>query len=288
MASAAAVGTADTAPPSTTTDGATPPGRPGWPRRPPGRPRWLGGLVGLVGLLALWSLTATTVGRDSGVVPTPWAIVEQAVDDGWAFYWTNVEATLREALTGFAWGNALAIAFAVLVLLVPRLEALVVQLAVISYCIPLVAIGPIVMVVFGGRTPAVFLAAISVFFTTLVGTLLGLRAAEPASLDLVRAYGGGRVQQLRHVQLIAAVPGTLAALKIAAPAALLGAIIGEYLGGIDNGLGVALTVAQQQFVVPRTWGLALAGGLVAGLGYALVALLGRFLTPWAAGAGVGR
>jgi ABC-type nitrate/sulfonate/bicarbonate transport system permease component len=157
------------------------------------------------------------------------------------------------------------------------------QIAVISYCIPLIAIGPIVKIVFGGRTPMVFLAAISVFFTTVVGTLLGLRAADRASLDLISAYGGGRWKQLTKVQLIAAIPGVLAALKIAAPAALLGAIIGEYLGGVDTGLGVAMTIAQQQYQVARVWGLALMAGLLAGVGYAAVALLARVAAPWSAG-----
>ena len=63
----------------------------------------------------------------------------------------------------------------------------------------------------------------SVFFTTVVGCLLGLRAAPRTSLDLVRAYGGSAWTMLRKVQLIAALPSLFAALKIAAPAAFLGA-----------------------------------------------------------------
>ena len=70
---------------------------------------------------------------------------------------------------------------------------------------------------------SVVLAAMSVFFTTVVGCLLGLRAAPRASLDLVRAYGGTNWTKLRKVQLIAALPSLFAALKIAAPAAFLGA-----------------------------------------------------------------
>jgi ABC-type nitrate/sulfonate/bicarbonate transport system permease component len=169
------------------------------------------------------------------------------------------------------------------VLLIPPLEAVATQLAVISYCMPLTAIGPIILVIFGGRAPSVFLAALSVFFTTLIGALLGLKAADPASLQLIEAYGGTRWHRLVKVQIIAALPNILSALKIAAPAAMLGAIIGEYLGGVDNGLGVVLTVAQQQFLVPRTWALAIVTGGLAGLGYAFFALIARFVTPWATG-----
>jgi ABC-type nitrate/sulfonate/bicarbonate transport system permease component len=169
------------------------------------------------------------------------------------------------------------------VLLLPFTEGVATQLAVISHCMPLTAIGPIILVVFGGRAPTIFLAALSVFFTTLVGALLGLRAADKASLDVVTAYGGNRWHRLVKVQLIAAPPAVLGALKIAVPGALSGAIIGEYLGGVDSGLGVVLTVAQQQYVVPRTWALALLCGLLAGAGYALLALVGRTVTPWARG-----
>jgi len=249
-------------------------------------PSWLGGLVGVAIVVAVWSILAVTYFRSSGAVPTPLAVLRQYGTDGFGFYWTNMSVTVRGAALGFAWGNLLALAVAVIVLLVPVLEGVATQLAVISYCMPLTAVGPIILVVFGGRAPTVFLAGISVFFTTLIGALLGLKAADRTALDVVAAYGGGRLAQLRKVRVIAALPATFSALKIAAPAALLGAILGEYLGGVDNGLGVVITAAQQNYMVARTWGLALACGLVAGAGYLIIGLLGRLLTPWAAkGAG---
>jgi ABC-type nitrate/sulfonate/bicarbonate transport system permease component len=256
-------------------------------RLPRERPKWLGGVIGLVLLIAVWWLLAATVFHSAGSVPTPWAVLRQFREDGWDFYSTNAGVTLKGAGQGFLWGNGLALLVAVLVLLVPPLEAVATQLAVISYCMPLTAIGPIILVIFGGRAPTIFLASLSVFFTTLIGALLGLKAADQASLQLIEAYGGSRWHRLIKVQLIAALPNILSALKIAAPAAMLGAIIGEYLGGVDNGLGVALTVAQQQYVVPRTWALALVTGGLAGLGFAFFALIARFVTPWSTGSTAG-
>jgi ABC-type nitrate/sulfonate/bicarbonate transport system permease component len=151
---------------------------------------------------------------------------------------------------------------------------------VLRLAVPAVAVGPILSLVLDGDKPMAAMAGLSVFFTTLVGTLLGLRSADPTSLDLVRAYGGGRWQQMRRVRAIAALPSTLAALKIAGPAALLGAIIGEYLGRVDNGLGIAMTIAQQQLDVSRTWGIALVSGAVAGIAYGAVGLVARFALPW--------
>ena len=247
------------------------------------RPRWFGGLVGVVLIVVAWTVLALTVFSGNGAVPTPLAVLRQYGADGVTFYWHNMTITLRGALLGFLWGNGLAIGIALLVLLLPRLEGIANQIAVISYCIPLTAIGPVILVVQGGRAPTVFLAGMSVFFTTLVGALLGLKAADETSIDLVRAYGGGRWKQLVKVRVMAALPATFGGLQIAAPTALLGAILGEYLGGVDNGVGVALTASQQSYMVARTWGLALACGLVAGVAYLVIGVVGRALTPWSGG-----
>jgi ABC-type nitrate/sulfonate/bicarbonate transport system permease component len=237
--------------------------------------------VGTLCLIGVWALLASTVFTTADGVPAPWLVLRQIGRDGWAFYGPHIRQTGGEALVGYLVGNATAIGCAVLVLLVPALERLVTQLAIVSYCLPIVAVGPILSLVFTGERPMQALAGLSVFFTTLIGALLGLRSADPASLDLVRAYGGGRWQQLRRVRVVAALPSTVAALRIAAPAALLGAIIGEYLGRVDAGLGVAMTISEQQLEVARTWGIALVSGSLAGLGYAAVGLAGRLALPWA-------
>ncbi|MEV0331336.1 ABC transporter permease subunit [Nocardia sp. NPDC050717] len=241
----------------------------------------MSGALGIVTLVALWWALAAA-GVAGGTIPSPWLVLSTMWSDGWALYGPNVEVTAAGALQGFLWGNGVALALAALIMLVPRIEPLATQLAILSYCTPLVALGPIILVVFGGRTPTVFLAAMYCFFTTMVGAVAGLRSADPTSLDLIRVYGGGRWQQLYRVRAIAALPNTFAALKIAAPSAVLGAIIGEYLGGVDSGIGVALTAAQTSYNVPRTWGMALAAAALAGLGYLLVALAARVLTPWTA------
>ncbi len=231
--------------------------------------------------MVVWTILALTVFSGAGQgVPTPWAVLVQIGQDGWSFYSPLLAATGGEAIRGYLIGNGLALFFAALVLLVPFLERLVVQLAVASYCLPLVALGPILSLLMNGNSPMITLAALSVFFTTLVGALLGLRSADPVTLDVVRAYGGGRRHALVKVRVIAALPATLTALKISAPAALLGAIIGEYLGHIDTGLGGAMTISETSLDIARTWGIALIAGAVAGLAYGLTALIARVALPW--------
>ena len=222
-------------------------------------------------------------------IPTPLAVVQSYLASGWEYYWRNFSVTLVEAGIGYVWGNGIALILAAIVLVVPRLEGLAMQLAIITYCIPIVAVGMIAIVVIpapGVGEPsgtAVLLAALSVFFTTVVGALLGLKSADKSSLDLITVYGGSKFTQLVKVRLIAALPAILNALQIAVPAAFLGAVLGEFFGKIEVGVGIAMILAQQNSNAPLVWALALASGAVALLGFALVGLIARGIAPWSKG-----
>jgi ABC-type nitrate/sulfonate/bicarbonate transport system permease component len=242
--------------------------------------RWLPGTLGLLGILVLWEVLARTAFAGEHVLPAPTAIAGQLRTDGLSFYWPNIITTLREAGLGWLWGNAVAVTLAVVFVQVPLLERALLNVALASYCLPVIAIGPVLAVFLTGDAPKVVLAALSVLFTTLISTLVGLRSVDRTSLDLVRAYGGGSWTALWKVRLRACLPSLFAGLRIAAPAAMLGAIIGEYLGA-ESGLGVAMINSQQSLAVERTWGIALVATALSGLAYGLTALVGRLLTPWA-------
>ena len=258
------------------------------------RLRFLGGTIGSLSILGVWWLAAVTIfsRTDSagnqlvGAIPTPLAVVQKIAEDGFGFYFKNAGITLTEASLGFIFGNLSAIALASVALALPRLENLATQIAVITYCIPIVAIGPIIRLVLGApgegepAGAAVSLAALSVFFTTMIGALTGVKSTDQASLDVVTVYGGNSWHRLIKVQLLSALPSVFAALKIAAPASFLGAILGEYVGGPDVGFGPALVNAQQSLEVARVWGLALVSGLIAGIGYYLFGVIARKVTPW--------
>jgi sulfonate transport system permease protein len=243
------------------------------------RPTWIDGVLGAIAVLVLWEFLAVTVLAASRVVPAPMDVVSQLWLDR-SSYPPNVTATLRVALIGYVWGNLIAILLGVLCDLVPAVETPVLRLAIACFNIPLVAIAPILIVVLPEDGPKIALAALAVFFTTLIATGLGLRAADATSLDVVRAAGGGAWTSLRKVKLWAALPSILGGLRVAAPAALLGAIIGEYLG-TQEGLGAAMIQAQSSFAVARTWGIALVVATLAGVLYLAATALAFVLTPWA-------
>lgn len=258
-------------------------------------PKWMAGILGCgVLILAWWLFSALAFRPEAGTtydpVPSPLAVGRQILDDGFSAYWDFFSVTVHEAAIGFLWGNGLALLLAATVLLVPRIEPIVVQIAVVTYCLPIVAVGGIAIVALGGATTpgdpsrtAIFLAALSVFFTTVVGALVGFKAADRASLDVVHVYGGGRLRQLIKVRLLAALPAILNALQVAVPTSLLGAVLGEYMGATDRSVGITLIRLQGQLDSVRVWAVFLLCALVALIGYAAFGLLARLVTPWVAG-----
>ena len=241
---------------------------------------WLPSVVLVIGLLVLWQLAALTFMAGSKAVPPITDVVRDIAGD-LDVYARHVRTTVREAWPGWLWGNLVATALGAIAVALPLLERPVLHVAVAVSSLPIIALGPILQVTLAGDAPRSALAGLAVFFTTLVGTIVGLRACDPASVDVIRALGGGKSSVLRKVRVRAALPDYFTALKISAPAAVLGAIVGEFIGGSENGLGVALISARANADPARVWGIAVVATVVAGLGYAVIALAGRLLTPWA-------
>jgi ABC-type nitrate/sulfonate/bicarbonate transport system permease component len=241
---------------------------------------WLPAAGLVLVLLVLWEVAALTVLSSSKAFPPLTDVVANVVGDT-DMYTRNLGSTVRAIWPGWLYGNVIATVVGAAAIAVPRLERPVLHLAVAISALPIIALGPIFQVTLEGDAPRAALAGLAVFFTTMVGAMVGLKAADRTSLDLVRAYGGGPLATLRKVRIRSALPDYVAALKISAPAAVLGGIIGEFIGGADNGLGVALIAARANADPARVWGLALVSTAMSGVGYGLIAFVGRLLTPWA-------
>jgi ABC-type nitrate/sulfonate/bicarbonate transport system permease component len=257
-----------------------------------GMPAWAGGVIGVVLIVLVWAVIAATPFGRNGAIPNPLEVLVGLFGEfADPTYWQAVAATSAAAGEGYLIGVAIAIVLALIVMLVPRSENLATQLAVVTSCLPLTAIGPLVAIMSPAesRITSVFLAALSVIFTTVIGAILGLKSANRTQLDVISAYGGTRFTQIRKVRLITALPSLLAALKIAAPAAFLGAVLGEYfLVGVDSGIGIRLLSAQFANDATTVWTLALTSGGVAGLAYFVIDRVGRLLTPWSGGGTTGK
>ncbi len=240
----------------------------------------VGGLLragaGFVVVLVLWEVLARTVLDGKNLIAPPSAIV-RAVIDNWSLYQRAVRTTLGEAIRGFVVGNVAALLLAGLVAIVPITERVVLRIALAVFCLPLVAMGPLLRVVFGaGDGPQVTLAALAVFYTTLVPVVVGLRAVPQSWSDLVASYGRGRYRTLVTVRARACVPYLFAGLQVAAPAAFLGALVGEFTGA-DRGMGLLIINSMRGLRTDELWAVASISALIAMAGYLLVGAVGRRL-----------
>lgn len=233
--------------------------------------------LGLVTLGLLWEWIAHLPGAEF-VIAAPSAILAYITQNAGLFS-RALGTTLASAAAGFALGNAVAVLLAALAMSLPRSEAFVRGFALLIFCLPLVATGPILRVIFGpGPWPQITLAALAVYYTTLIPLLVGLRAVPSGWLDIVRSYGRGRIAALIHVRASASVPYFVAGLQIAAPAAFLGAMVGEFTGA-ERGMGVLTIRAMRAMDIEMTWALAAIATSVAILGFVAIGWIAhRFMS----------
>jgi sulfonate transport system permease protein len=228
-------------------------------------------------LLIAWELAGRFALVASGALPAPTAILAQLWAD-WSDYPPHVMATLQASFLGFVIGNAVAIVAGAAFVLSPMLLRLFRGVNIAVFALPPIAISPVLVLTFSGMTPRVILAALGCYFATMTATVLGLSQADQRSMDVVRAYGGSRWDALRLVQWRSALPSVLGGFRVAAPAAVLGAILAEFGGGGRFGLGTYLLGSLGRGDPARLWGIGLMATLIAGLAYAAFAVIGARVT----------
>ena len=239
-----------------------------------------------IGVILLWELLARTVYAGSYRLSPPTAVVADFFEFR-GLYLRNLWHSTKTAAWGFLWGNLAAIALAAVSSLVPPLRRSIGAIALTIFCLPFIAVAPILRLITGpGNGTPIALSALAVVFTTYVAALLGFDLAPGSALDVVRSYGKGRLEAFRSVRVRASVPALFAGLQIAAPAAFLGAVVGEFTGA-HKGLGILTVRALGALHTDRIWVIAVMSTIVATGGYIAIGALGRYLCPWSPALDVG-
>ncbi len=203
---------------------------------------------------------------------------------GAAFY------TWREAFIGFVVGALLGLVLATVFVHSRLAERAFVPYVVASQTIPIVALAPMIVFAFGPNiTSVVVIATYLTFFPVTIAMIRGLRAPDPRSLELMRSYAAGRWEIYRKVRLPASLPYLFTALKIAATASIVGAIIGEGPGGIPDGLGRAIINFNQQYITgpEKLWAAILVSSLLGVAFFVLIRVLELFALRGRPGAAEG-
>ena len=198
--------------------------------------------------------------------------------------------TAREAALGFFFGVVLGIGIAVVLVRSKWLERGVSPYIAMSQTIPLIAIAPIVII--WGRTSldwlpfewqdwmsVAIIAAYLTFFPVAVNGIRGLHSAQPEAFELMRSYAVKPRQELVRLRLPASMPYLFSAFKLAATAAVVGAIVGEISAGVPGGLGrLILDFAGRYTTGPERLYVSVLGAALLGiLAFSLVVLTQRFV-----------
>jgi NitT/TauT family transport system permease protein len=156
--------------------------------------------------------------------------------------------TLRNAAIGFALGSAFGLLLAIVLVHVRILERALVPLIVASQTIPIIAIAPLIVI--GLKADWFGVAIVSTyltFFPVTIAALRGLRAYDPRALELMRSYAASRWAVLRKLRLPASRPYLFTGFRIAAPAAVVGSIVGELPSLIQDGLARQIITGMQYY-----------------------------------------
>lgn len=223
-------------------------------------------------LLALWEVAGRLDLVAGGALPALSEILTRIWIDR-ADYPRHVGATLYASAAGFVIGNTIAVLAGLLFVLSPVSGRVARGLNIAIFALPPIAIAPILALTLEGMAPRITLAALGVYFVTMTATVTGLTQYDTRAAHLVRAYGGGAGAVLRFVQVRGAVPAILSGFRVAAPNAVLGAILAEFGGGGRWGLGTYLLGSLGRAEPDRLWGIGLIATLIAGASYAVFAVI---------------
>jgi NitT/TauT family transport system permease protein len=200
--------------------------------------------------------------------------------------WDAALFTAKEAAVGFALGALVGFALGAALAHSGLLQRGFLPYIIASQTIPILAVAPMVVVWVNPRLPpslkdwgaVAVIAAYLTFFPVTINTMRGLTSVDPRALELMRSYAAPNWKVLWKLRVPAALPFIFAALKIAAPASVVGAIIGELPASIQNGLGGAILNFNQYYVTApeRLWATNLIAALL-GITFFLLVLLAERL-----------
>jgi NitT/TauT family transport system permease protein len=232
----------------------------------------------LVGLIALWQIASRLLALPSYLLPAPSAIMEATAANSAVLIKQSL-GTSVEILLGFALSVAVGLPLALAIYLWKPFARTVYPLLISSQAVPKVAVAPLFIVWFGfGLMPKVLIAFLIAFFPVVINTAMGLAALEREKIYLAQSMGLGRLATFFKIQLPNALPSIFAGLKISITFAVVGAVVGEFVGG-QGGLGYLLLIANGNMDTALLFAGIVALTLLGVLFFALIGVLERLLLP---------
>jgi NitT/TauT family transport system permease protein len=239
-------------------------------------------LVAIVGLLLAWWGAVAVFEIQPFIAPSPLAVAA-TLGAKFGMLMTNLAPTAIEAVLGFLLGNLTAILIATAFVLRRTLEEAFFPIAVMINTIPVVAKAPILVLLLGnGMEPKIAIAALICFFPTLVNMTRGLRDVGPEQLELMHVLSASPREVFFKLRVQNSLPYLFSALKIAASTAVIGAIVGEWIGS-NIGIGALIIQATYNFDSALLYATIVVGSTFSALFFAVISLIERRVLIWNSG-----
>jgi NitT/TauT family transport system permease protein len=227
-------------------------------------------------------VTWSALSLDRPLLPTPDQVVDEMISGVFGYPPDSPRSLLfHSGVT--AWAAVLGFAIAVLAGMIlaigivhaRTLDRALMPWLIASQAIPVLAIAPMVVVVLGsigqtGVVPKALIAGWLSFFPIVTGMVKGLRSSDPMQRDLMRTYSATGAQLFAKLRWPASVAFLFPAMKVAAPLALVGAIVAELPTGAQSGLGARLLTGSYYGQTPQIWAALFMAAMLAMLAVAAV------------------
>ncbi len=203
-------------------------------------------------LLLIWEAVSRSGIFPPFVLPSPSSIILSLITNFTSMQY-DILITLYEALAGFLIAIVLSVIIAAAIDSIIGLKKTLYPLLIISQTVPIIIIAPLFIIWFGyGYSPKVVIVVLICFFPITISLLQALATVDRERIDLLRSMGSNKFQIYKYVKIPSAMPGFFSGLKIAATYSIMGATIGEWVGG-KSGLGVYMIRAKQSFETDRVF-----------------------------------
>ena len=240
---------------------------------------WVPPIFLVAAILGIWEIAVRLSGVPLWLLPAP-SDVFRSLDEDRDMLLPNGLVTLSEVLIGFALAVVAGVGLGIAVYRSPTLNRALYPIIIASQTVPIPALAPLLLVLFGyGLAPKVIVTALVGFFPIVVNTVEGLRSTDRDVVNLLRSFGASRGKVFRLAEFPSSLPSIFAGARIAVAICVIGAVFGELVGA-RAGLGYLMTRAIAQFETPRlVAAIFLLSVMSTGL-FAVVGLVERAVLPW--------
>lgn len=230
-------------------------------------------------LLLIWQATVDFGFVQRFILPSPTDIITTFFEILPAIK-GHIAATIYEASIGFAAAIILSLILAILMDSLEWVRKALYPLIVVSQTVPIIALAPLFVIWFGlGKLPKIIVVVLVCFFPIVVSLLQGLSSADRDMVNLLKSMGASKVQIFKMVKFPGALVSFFSGLRIAATYSIMGAVIGEWLGGTE-GLGIYMIRVKNTFALDKVFAVILIIVLLSMAVFKIIELVEYLATPW--------